>query len=383
MGFKSKIIVGTDPTFINAAFTPYKPSVKTRWDANYFYVESLGIPAHQTMVGITSWQQQFPIPQCYVGTNAWSIPLNPVLAVTPVSTKTNFFTCAIGLAANGIPIFNAFNNRGVDSYLIGELDKFGGHCGKADDYHYHTAPLSLDSTRATVLPIAFALDGFAVYGSKEPDGTAMKTLDANHGHYGANNVYHYHGTLVYPYMVGNMVGVVTKDNGDQIIPQAQTTPVRAAGLPLNGASITDMKVNGSNGFNLTYLLNNQNYNVNYSWTVAGVLTFNYVNPTGTTTQTFTNFKSCALTTPTLDLLNEANSVNIFPNPTRNGFSIGLVSPLNTNDIQNISIFDVQGRLIFSSSKFIPYIETKNWQSGTYFMQVKSLDFQVTKKIVVE
>ena len=117
--------------------------------------------------------------------------------------------------------------------------------------------------------------------------------------------------------------------------------------------------------------------------MAGVLTFNYVNPTGTTTQTFTNFKSCAFTTPTLDLLNEANSVNIFPNPTRNGFSIGLVSPLNTNDIQNISIFDVPGRLIFSSSKFIPYIETKNWQSGTYFMYVKSLDFQVTKKIVVE
>lgn len=162
VGFKSKIIVGTDPTFINAAFTPYKPSVKTRWDANYFYVESLGITAHQTMVGITSLQQQFPIPQCYVGTNAWSIPLNPVLAVTPVSTKTNFFTGAIGLAANGIPIFNACNNRGVDSYLIGELDKFGGHCGRADDYHYHIAPLSLDSTRATVLPIAFALDGFAV-----------------------------------------------------------------------------------------------------------------------------------------------------------------------------------------------------------------------------
>ena len=44
---------------------------------------------------------------------------------------------AIALAVNGMPIFNALNNRGDDAYLAGELDDWGGHAGRADDYHYH------------------------------------------------------------------------------------------------------------------------------------------------------------------------------------------------------------------------------------------------------
>jgi hypothetical protein len=77
---------------------------------------------------------------------------------------------AVAVAVNGIPIFNALNNRGEDSYLIGELDNWGGHCGRGDDYHYHAAPLHLSNTSG-LKPIAFALDGFPVYGIKEPDGS--------------------------------------------------------------------------------------------------------------------------------------------------------------------------------------------------------------------
>lgn len=65
----------TDPLFIDAAYTPHKHRVKTRWDDNWFYVESKGIPDHIMMKGITSWQQQVPLPQCCVGNNAWQIPL--------------------------------------------------------------------------------------------------------------------------------------------------------------------------------------------------------------------------------------------------------------------------------------------------------------------
>jgi len=56
------------------------------------------------MVGITSWQQQVPIPQPYSGSNHWSIPLKPVYESTPLSTKTNFMKGAVALAVNGIPI---------------------------------------------------------------------------------------------------------------------------------------------------------------------------------------------------------------------------------------------------------------------------------------
>jgi hypothetical protein len=84
-GFTQKLMkTTTDPNFVNSAFVPFKPNVNTRWDNNYFYVESIGIPEHLMMAGITGWQQQFPIPQCYIGSNAWSIPLNPIKAVNPV-----------------------------------------------------------------------------------------------------------------------------------------------------------------------------------------------------------------------------------------------------------------------------------------------------------
>jgi hypothetical protein len=115
----SSSIPKTTTGFIDSAFAPNKPSVSTRWDDTYFYVSSNGIPAHNMMVGITNWQQQVPIPQFYTSTNSWSIPLQPVYASVPLSTKSNFMKGAVALAVNGIPIFNALNNRSEDSYLIG------------------------------------------------------------------------------------------------------------------------------------------------------------------------------------------------------------------------------------------------------------------------
>jgi len=278
-------ITKTSTSFIDSAFTPYKSAnLATNWDETYFYVSSNGIPAHNMMVGITSWQQQVPIAQPYTGTNHWSIPLAPVYAATPLSTKSNFMKGAVALAVNGVPIFNALNNRGEDSYLIGELDQWGGHCGKGDDYHYHAAPLHLSSTSG-LKPIAFALDGFAVYGAKEPDGSTMKTLDECHGHLGSNNVYHYHGTNDYPYVVGSMKGKVTLDPStpapeNQIIPQAFTNPLRPALTPLNGASITTFSAPSSNSYLLTYKIGAKTGSVQYSWTNTNLYTFVFTDVEG-------------------------------------------------------------------------------------------------------
>lgn len=130
-----------------ASFAPFAPFVRTHADAQWLYVESDGLPHAPVdftmMVGIRAWQQQVPIPQAYTGDNAWQIPLRPAFAEIPISGKNGLRRGAIALAANGIPIFNAYNNRGEDSFAIGELDDFGGHCGRADDYHYHAAPLAL------------------------------------------------------------------------------------------------------------------------------------------------------------------------------------------------------------------------------------------------
>ena len=98
-----------------APFAAFAPKVGVRWDEKYLYVEAKGLPDHPLMTGIKSWQQQVPIPQTYAGDSAWRIPLHPVPAKEPMSAKTHFMRGAIALAANGVPIFNALNNRGDDA----------------------------------------------------------------------------------------------------------------------------------------------------------------------------------------------------------------------------------------------------------------------------
>ncbi|WP_188768804.1 YHYH protein [Emticicia aquatilis] len=279
----------TDPSFIEKVFTPYKSEVKTRFDDTYFYVETEGIPqTHNMMVGITSWQQQVPIPQGYTGSNAWSIPLKPEFAASPLSFKTNFMKGAVAIAPNGIPIFNPLNNRGEDAFAIGELDQWGGHCGRADDYHYHIAPLHFEATAGNN-PIAMALDGFAIYGTKEPDGTAMKTLDEYHGH-NYSNTYHYHTDTKYPYFMAAMRGKVSLDPStpapeNQILPQAKSAGVRPALTALKGASITNFKATGTNAYSLEYTLDSKKAYVNYAWDTKGVYTFTFIGIDGKSTTT--------------------------------------------------------------------------------------------------
>ena len=127
-------------------FAAFAKSVRVTKSSKFYLVESDGLPAHPMMKGIVSWQQQVPTPQPYSGNNAWSIPIKPVISKSPMSAKSHFLRGAIAIAVNGVPIFNALNNRGDDAFLAGELDDWGGHCGRADDYHYHIAPLHLQTT---------------------------------------------------------------------------------------------------------------------------------------------------------------------------------------------------------------------------------------------
>ncbi|MCB9418191.1 MAG: YHYH protein [Ardenticatenaceae bacterium] len=267
-------------------FAAFAGKVKTYQDAQYLYVESDGMPSHPMMIGITSWQQQVPLPQFYIGNNAWRIPLNPVIAENPISAQTNLYRGAIALAVNGVPIFNALNNRGDDAYLAGELDEWGGHAGRADDYHYHVAPLHLQELVGVGSPIAYALDGFPIYGSTEPDGSPMAELDQFNGHFDANGSYHYHGTNTYPYINGGMRGVVTVQN-EQIEPQPRTTPIRPYLQPLKGAVITDFQELGDGAYSLEYTRNGQKAYVNYRVT-DNTYIFEFLDAAGNkTTETYT------------------------------------------------------------------------------------------------
>lgn len=134
-------------TLMSASFAPFRPRVRSYNDGTYFYIEGDNVPdpalMPSPMVGITSWQQQIPLPVSYffgttnpennVGSlgygqpNVWRLPLVPTPAASPISLNGNFLRGAVAVAANGIAIFNPRNNRGEYSYAIGELDQYGGH----------------------------------------------------------------------------------------------------------------------------------------------------------------------------------------------------------------------------------------------------------------
>jgi len=392
LGFGKKYsvmsVAPTNPAFIDSAFTPFKPNVNTFWDTTYFYVESKGIPTtHGMMVGISDhgWQQQVPIPQCYIGTNAWPIPLNPVMSANPIPVDSIHFTRgAIAIAANGVPIFNVHTNTGVDAFLSGQLDNYGGHCGRADDYHYHTAPLHLYAHTSTSLPCAFGLDGFPVYGSVEPDGNSMQVLDSNHGHF-YNGLYHYHGTPAAPYMIARMAGVVTEDTTHQLIPQASAQRVRPALTPLNGALITGCTPNlSNNGYTLTYVLNGQTDSIVYFWNANGQYTYRfYTAGNGTfTTQNYNGFTQCLVPTGLSSQGNIEGSFRIYPNPNAGRFTLPLYGKLVGEDIIGLVVFDLKGRKIYESQVYEPVIDLDNVESGVYIVHIKTTSAGFTQKFII-
>ena len=290
-----------------ASFAPFKPKVRYYSDSTYFYEESDGMPSRtlmpNLMVGITSWQQQVPLPAAYFTNNTnpadsgsagylqpnyWRIPLVPVPAASPINLTDNFKRGAVALGADGIAIFNPRNNTGAFSQAIGELDAYGGHCGMGDDYHYHIFPTHLTAVLGNSKPIAWALDGYPVYGYVEPDGSALLALDSDGGHDHGTYGYHYHArgtfnagtnswTPTLPYMMNAMHGTVT-NYASQIDPQPSASGLRAdntggySAKPLNGATITAFKnpvalstdSSGNLIENVSGIASNDNYLMRYT-----------------------------------------------------------------------------------------------------------------------
>lgn len=267
-------------------FEPFKDKVKVRADDRYLHVESNGMPDHRMMVGITAWQQQVPIPQAYTGRNAWQIPLAPKFADKPVSAKTALFRGAIAIAVNGVPIFNPIKNDGkTDTFLAGELDEFGGHCGRADDYHYHIGPVHLEKVVGKGNPIGYALDGYPLYGYTDADGKEPKDLDEFNGRTEKDG-YRYYSTKTYPYVNGGLRGVVTVRD-DQIDPQPRAYSPRAALTPLRGAKITGFeRDDDKKSVTVKYDLRGQTHSVKYTAT-ADAYTFVFTDGGGKeTTETY-------------------------------------------------------------------------------------------------
>ena len=276
----------TDSTIlstIQSHFAAYT-GVSISADEEYFYIASYSWPEHDMGKGITSWQEQVPIPQNYQGENSWAIPLNPVMADTPLNTSEHLLKGALAVAVNGVPIFNVFNNRGENAYLIGELDNWGGHFGRGDDYHYHLIPTHLEETVGTDQPLAYALDGYPVYGYTD------QTLDQAFGRYDRDGKYRYHAKTTAPYYMPYVMGEITIDPKstapeDQIYPQPRQNPIRPSNdfKPVDGASVTGFSQTGPNAFSFEYTVRGVKYYVNYNWNDDCKFTYAYVDENGGTT----------------------------------------------------------------------------------------------------
>lgn len=120
----------------------------------------------------------------------------------------------IGIAVNGVAIFNALDAANRDAVAHETLDSCGGHPQQQGTYHYHAIPACLTrgaSSRSHSKLVGYALDGFAIYGPRGAGGKLLENsdLDACHGHTHTvrlrgkrRRAFHYHATAEYPYTVG-------------------------------------------------------------------------------------------------------------------------------------------------------------------------------------
>jgi hypothetical protein len=120
----------------------------------------------------------------------------------------------IGIATNGVAIFNALDAGNRDAVAHETLDLCGGHPQQQGSYHYHAIPACLtrgQSTRGHSRLVGYVLDGFPIYGPRGNGGKLLENadLDRCHGHTHTvrfrgkrRRLFHYHATAEYPYTLG-------------------------------------------------------------------------------------------------------------------------------------------------------------------------------------
>lgn len=191
-------------------------------EGNFVVVEATAVPDHKSpYFKGTEWEstmwindtrpgfQQAPNNKISIINFKFKLPKNPQEA----STKTALGTATIGIAINGVPLFNQYaaGNSPItpssQEYL--SFDLYGGHPTPTHEYHYHIEPNYVTTEEGKDALIGYLLDGFPVYGPLE-DGQTLTSadLDVYHGHEHATEeypggIYHYHITADSPYINGN------------------------------------------------------------------------------------------------------------------------------------------------------------------------------------
>lgn len=251
----------------NAGFAD---QVQVSCDSDYAYVSSSTYPDHELMNGITGSNEQIPVPA--PGYRA-PIRLNPAS-----SGKLTTIDAAVGVAVNGVPIYDYSSQGELDPYhydpqhdtvRLGQLDNCGGHAGRGDDYHYHAAPTCMIEAMANRDDnpiIGWAYDGYPIYGDSNPDGSpiAEGSLDVCNGQPDPVYGYRYHTSDDAPYIIQCLVGQVDEKRLPRVAPLSGDKPIRAdLRPPRDGVENLRYSVGADGSRTMTYSYHGEDYYVTY------------------------------------------------------------------------------------------------------------------------
>lgn len=206
----------TNPTSTStnapAMYQRFASAVTITVEGSNVVLKSNGVPDHKSPywgVGNAMYEAphsgMIPNPNLIVSQSlTLRVPASPAVAGSSSDTPLG----PIGMAINGVPLFNQY--AAGRSPLNGEIisfDRYNGHPQNTGQYHYHLEPLWLTSSNGASSLIGVLLDGFPVYGPKDPDGSTPSNLDSCNGHTHATadvpaGIYHYHATTTVPYLSG-------------------------------------------------------------------------------------------------------------------------------------------------------------------------------------
>ncbi|WP_382383610.1 YHYH protein [Formosa undariae] len=179
----------------------YTEGVNVAVNGDYISISSSGLPDHKTPY----WGEGHEMFEDFLGVNhanmnTTMIAFNYVMTIPTypkeASVKEQTDLGAVGMALNGVPLYNDYEGGGVlEENAWSTFDASGAHPGPNEDYHYHCEGTYLTVDDSNL--IGFLRDGFPVYGRKDMDGSYPENLDENGGHVGVTShfsdvIYHYH-----------------------------------------------------------------------------------------------------------------------------------------------------------------------------------------------
>lgn len=136
-----------------------------------------------------------------------ALPANPAAAAQP-----NCVGGEVGIMLSGVVIFSAFDAEGRDAAAHEVQDHCDGHPQVSGFYHYHNlSDCIVDTASGHSALMGYAFDGYGIYGYYGEDGAEVTNddLDQCHGHTHMIEwdgrmveMYHYHATHEFPYVVG-------------------------------------------------------------------------------------------------------------------------------------------------------------------------------------